>query len=140
MQKPVPDSPNRFQKLPDDSRSSRKLPEARKIAFSTVSAPAPSAPQTPEGVSNPPPGPPPRVASGGTTGGLRPDYDTTRNRSEAKRDVGKRKTENPPHTPTGRRIFKKSLKYQVFSIPDPDPDVKIWRSKGWNPSLYVIFH
>ena len=22
----------------------------------------------------------------------------------------------------------------------PDPDVKIWLSKGLNPSLYVIFH
>ena len=56
--------------------------------------------------------PPPTTTPGsplGGQGGLRPDYDTTRNRSEAKRDVGKRKTENPPHTPTGRRIFKAEL-------------------------------
>ena len=33
LQKPFLDSPNRFQKLPDDSRSSWKLPEARKTIF-----------------------------------------------------------------------------------------------------------
>ena len=36
LQKPFLDSPNRFQKLPDNSRSSWKLPEARKIDFSMV--------------------------------------------------------------------------------------------------------
>ena len=91
LQKPFLDSPNRFQKLPDDSRNSWKLPEARKIDFSIVFEwfsefqPPPTHPPTPSG-------PPPPVASG-DKGGFAPT--TTRREIEAKRngtsENGKRK-------------------------------------------------
>ena len=48
-----------------------------------------------------PPRTPPQDASGGTTGGFAPNYDGTR----------KRKAETNSRTPTGRRIFKKSIEF-----------------------------
>ena len=66
-----------------------------------------------------PPGPlpvaPPRVASGGTTGGLLPLHTTTRNRGEC--GAKGRWPNSPSHTPTGRRIFGKFSYIEINCSP-----------------------